>query len=165
MYIALTRRGVIVLAALAAASAAGFAVWALIDTDSKRIGRTIDAIEHAVEKGDSAGLRALMDPACRISGVEAEKFMPWYDAMRPAMRIKDVSQYDRTIKLDAPDHATVTVLTFIVAEALPGEQRVDWRLEFRRHGKEEWKLLSARAFMPPPVGLEIPLRPTYDLLH
>ncbi len=166
MYIALTRTRIIVLGILVAAGAAAWTIWALVDTDSKRIGRTLTAVEHAVEKGDMSALAALTDNDCLISGIKAADFLKWYGSVQGVVGVKDVSLYDLTITFDPKDtaHATATVLTFIQFEKHP-ELRVDWRIEFRKHEHNEWKLLSARAFLPPPAGTEIPLRTAYDWLR
>ncbi len=158
MTIRITRTRLIIAAALAVAAAAWFLADWLIVTDAKRVGRTLDALAHAVEQNDADAVAPLLDPSFRMGGMTAEEFVPWYARTLERVRVTRVSQYDRKITIDPRDRdlAVAEVLAIVVLERPEGESRINWRLEFRRRGKDEWKLASVRAWWPL-NNVEIPL--------
>lgn len=159
MYVRLSRRGLVILAAAVAAAGIGLLVYWLVDTDVKRVKRTLDALARAVETNDVEAVTPFFDPSFRMAGMDTEEFRVWYGGVLLFVKVKQVSIYDREVTIDREDRdlAVATVQTFVAADRRPGEPRIDWRLELRRRG-DEWKVSSVRAFWPPPVNSEIPLR-------
>ncbi len=166
MYVRVTRARLVILAALLAAAGVYFLVDWLIVTDKERVERTLGELARAVEENDAAAVTSRLDASFRLGGMNADEFAAWYAGVLERLKVKRVGLYDCTVTLDDkdPDAASAAVMTILAMDRPPGDYRIDWRLEFRRRNKTEWKLAGVRAWQPL-TGVEIPLRAADDWLR
>jgi len=176
MEVRLTKSRLIVLAVLLLGVGTYFLLNWLIVTDTKRVKATLDRLQAAVEANDADAVVPFLDDSFRLAGMNREQFRTWYGDLLKRMHVKQVSQYDRKVVFDKtdPDVAHVEVQTFIQLDKPVEEQRIDWRLDFRRRAvtdprgdaasappKSVWKLVVVRAVWPA-NGQDIPLSSVPD---
>jgi hypothetical protein len=163
MEIRLTKPRLIVLSVLLLGVGLFLLLNWLIVTDTRRVKATLDQLQHAVEANDANAIIPFLDDSFRLAGMDREQFRPWYADLLKRMHVKQVSQFDRKVVFDKsnPDLARVEVQTFIQLDKPVEEQRIDWRLDFRRSDvidprgdlkstppKSVWKLVVVRASWP-----------------
>jgi len=177
MEIRLTKTRLIVLGVLVLGVGGYFLLDWLIVTDVERVEMTLDRIEKAVETSDVEAVMPFLDDSFRLGGMNPEQFHAWYAELLKRMHVKNVSQYDRKVQIDEGDRdvAIAVVQSFIELDRPVAEQRIDWRLEFRRrdeNGDPErnasplgtpWKLVGVRAYWPR-NDQEIPLRSVPEMI-
>ena len=150
MEIRLTRTRLIVLAALVAAGGVYLLIDWLVVTDRERVEQAVAGLARAVESGDPRAIEPYLADDFRPRGLKPEEFATWYAGFIAVFPVQKVSLYDCTVAMDKsdPDRAAATVMSIVVAKHPAGDFRLDWRLEFRRENKTEWKLELARAWLP-----------------
>lgn len=177
MEIRLTKRRLSVLGVLILGVGGYVLLDWLIVTDAERVEETLDRLEAAVETSDAEAVMPFLDDSFRLGGMNPEEFRAWYAELLKRMHVKNVSQYDRKVEIDKADRnvAYADVQTCIELDRPASEQRIDWRLEFRRRGEEgnpnpdasgletPWKLVVVRAYWPR-NGQEIPLKTVPEMI-
>lgn len=150
MEIRLTLPRLIAIVVLVGGAGTCFLLDWLIITDAERVEMTLHELEKAVEKNDVDAVMPFLDDSFRMARMNKAEFHKWYGKLLEKMHVIGTSQYDTTVEIDEadPDRAIAVVLSIINLENPPGDHRIDWRLEFRRRGEVNWKLLGVRAFLP-----------------
>lgn len=165
MQIKLTRLRIVVLATLILAAGIYFLLDWLIVTDTEHVEMAVTELARAVEENDVEAIMPFLDDDFNMAGLNLRQFREWHKGILEVLHVKRVSEYETTVEIDGGDRDTARaeVLSFVEADRAGGAQRVDWRLEFRRRGEDEWKLRRVRAFRPRD-GREIPLRTVRNLI-
>ena len=131
----------------------------LIVTDVERVEATVEELARVVEKNDVASVMPHLDASFRMGDLDLEAFHEWYTKTLKVVQVREGSIYDTEAEVDKadPNLARALVLTFVELENPRGFHRINWQLEFRRHGEHTWKVSSVRALWPKD-GREIPLK-------